>query len=482
MKKIFSFLFIISLFLVVNVKADAGPPALPTLKARIKNDNVKCYEDYDRTKVLLTLNKNQKIEVNNYGGGFEYYDEEKEQSCFIDVKDLAIGEEEYVLRREDRLENEITIMPVIGDGVQMYTGPSEYYSKAEVIVPKGTILKTKYLVGAYWYYVTYNDVTGYISSENNQMVSRYDGDNKYVYYTTCELNITDLGDNENSKVLGKVPANVELTDIWRSDYTRDAYITYNGVTGFVDYYPLAWKDNGKIKTLKSVNVYNDLSEKKQKIGVNVANKEYDVLYVVSTDGQGYYVPSLKGWLYFDFSNEYETGKRDESNNFIYTDSNGDVYDSRDRIEKTVFDTMEITNANVTFSKDKYVYNVRLDDNVDSLSIAVHPETIKVDILNNSNLENGSRVTVRVIDDEGTYTYTFNIIKREIEPAKKETKDSNNTVLWICIGGGILVAITALVTIILVNKTKKNKNIEVVENKEVEETNKDIEENTNETKL
>ena len=213
-----------------------------------------------------------------------------------------------------------------------------------------------------------------------------------------------------------------------------------------------------------------------------ADEEYDVLYVVSTDGQGYYVPSLKGWLYFDFSDEYETGKRDESNNFIYTDSNGDVYDSRDRIEKTVFDTMEITNANVTFSKDKYVYNVRLDDNVDSLSIAVHPETVKVDILNNSNLENGSRVTVRVIDDEGTYTYTFNIIKREIEPAKKETKDSNNTVLWICIGGGILVAITALVTIILVNKTKKNKNIEVVENKEVEETNKDIEENTNETKL
>ena len=48
MKKIFSFLFLMSLLFVLNVKADAGPPSLPTLKAKVKNDGAKCYEDYEK--------------------------------------------------------------------------------------------------------------------------------------------------------------------------------------------------------------------------------------------------------------------------------------------------------------------------------------------------------------------------------------------------------------------------------------------------
>ena len=150
-----------------------------------------------------------------------------------------------------------------------------------------------------------------------------------------------------------------------------------------------------------------------------------------------------------------------------------------------------------FQKNIYSYRLEVAENVDKLNIIVTPgdESIYVDIKNNENLKNNSQVSIYVSDDDGGNTYTITVLKRSaVEPQKQvePTKgDSNNTILWICLGAALLLVITTLVIIILVNKKRKNKKEEVKE--EIKEESKevvgeqenniaDIEENTNETKL
>ena len=46
----------------------------------------------------------------------------------------------------------------------------------------------------------------------------------------------------------------------------------------------------------------------------------------------------------------------------------------------------------------------------TLNIILSPNGIKNEILNNENLENGSKIIIKVTDDLGNYEYTINILK------------------------------------------------------------------------
>ena len=500
MKKLFNILILFGLLLAINVKADMGPPTLPSLKGEIINDGAKCYENNDYKKVVTTFNKGQVILVDNYGDGYTYYNEEKEESCYIKASDLNFNKEKYELKREDRSESEVSLLVVNEDGVEMHKGPSDFYDKAGVKIPKGTQLKTRYTIGSYWYYVTYNDVEGYISSENNTIVSKYDDYDGGELYTTTEVTITSKGfrfanteeeekklANEN-KVLGTIPANTLIKDVWNTDYTRNFYLTYNGITGFIpgssSYDTLyARKTAGKIKPLNKMDVYEDITYDdngkltSKKIGTVEANREYEVSYSTSDpESDLYYITSLKGWVLYQFDENHS------KDNYVYTDEKGEVYDSRERTEKHLLESIDIKNHPIEFKKNTYVYTVKLDKDETKLDFVIKPENeMEVEILNNDYLENGSQVTVKIEDDETAYNYIFNIVK-PVEEKKEETKDkdSSSTILLLCLGGALLMVITTVVIIILVNRSKKkNKKEEVVEEKNIEVN---IEENTNENKL
>lgn len=84
-------------------------------------------------------------------------------------------------------------------------------------------------------------------------------------------------------------------------------------------------------------------------------------------------------------------------------------ESRISIENIV-----VKNYQLHFTKDVTTYNLEVDKNVNSLEISVLPneEEITFTVLGNSNLKNGSVVTINVKDDFGQYVYTINIIKAE----------------------------------------------------------------------
>ena len=498
MKKLFKITILFGLLLAIKVKADMGPPVFPSLKAEIVNEGAGCYEDNDYKKVIRSFKKGQVILVSNSGMGYEYYDEDKQETCYLKSSDLNFNNSKYELKREDRMESEVNLLVVAEDGVEMHKGPSEFYDKLNVKIPKGTTLKTRYAIGDYWYYVTYNETEGYISSEKNKIVVKYEDYDAEVF-TTREITITSIGQyfteseeeykqyEKENKTLGTIPANTKLTDLWSTDYTRNYYLTYNGVTGFIpgssSYETMyAHEVSGKLKPLNKMDVYKDIDFDDNgklistKIGSIEPNREYEVSYSTSDpETDLYYITSLKGWVYYQFDEKHS------KDNYIYTDEKGEVYDSRERTEKHFLETIEVKNHQIEFKKDTYVYTIKLEKDENKLDFVIKPDTgMIVDIQNNEALENGSRVTVKIDDDETSYSYIFNIVK-DVEEKKEDTKkeSNSNTILLLCLGGALLMVITTVVIIILVNKSRKKK-----EKKEVveENINQSIEENTNENKM
>ena len=455
MKKIINVFIVILFVLTLTVKADSGGPMFPTVSAEVKNNNVKCYDSYDlKGEAPVTLNKGQVISV-RYVDGKRYEYTEKEY-CYVDANDLIVGQRKYEMTAEDKLSEPKDLLIVDPNGAQMYSGPLTEYSKVDMVIPTGTIIKTHYQIGSLWYYVTYNEVSGYITSMKNAIVHKLSNEPSGKLYTVDDMDM----DGFDGKKVGTIPALTEITDYWSTDDTRQVYLTYNEVSGFIPgFYTLASDCTGtKVKVLSAAPVYKKIvrseNGKMQKVTTATANKDYAVTYCFGGQGEnGYYISSLNGWLYFQY---------DDKIDYIETDKDGNVYDSREYREKHILEKIEILEGNLYFEKNVYSYNLEVGENVDRLTISYIPDyddEIKVDITGNANLKNNSKVTIKVKDDEGDHTYTINIIKRSsVTPVvpEKDDEDSNKMIIWICLGACLLLVITTIVIIILVNKKKKNK--------------------------
>ena len=484
MKKLFNILILFSLLLVINVKADSSGPMFPTVPAEVKNDNTKCYEYYDFKGQTITLNKGKIIDARYVDGKrYEYNsDDDEVGTCYIKAEDLIVGKQEYKLSREEKLSDPIDLMIVSDNGVEMYSGPLEEYSKLNMVIPKGTVLKTYYRIGTSWYYVTFNDVSGYITSVNRGIVYK-ESEAEYSKIKRYPIDDMDIKDASGKKV-GTLPAITEISDYWYTDEYRECYITYNGISGFVDaFYTVAEDCTGStLKVLSKVPVYKTIArgegKTSTKIGTAEANKAYNPKYCFNGQGEsGYYIPSLNGWLYFGYEDETD---------YIETDTEGHVYDTREARKRHVLEKIEVEGYNLYFQKNILSYRLEVAENVDKLNITVTPtEGVNVDITGNENLKNNSQIKIYVTDDDTSYTYTITVLKRSsivptVDPKKA---DSDNTILWLCLGGALLLVITTVVIIILVNVKRKSKDGIKEEIGEKEKTiDNSIEENTNETKL
>ena len=478
MRKILNSLLLLSLLLVLNVKADMGPPAFPKLKGEVKNDNTKCYKDMDFKEVERVLAKGTVIEVENYGAGeYSYhYDLTNEEAyCYIHLEDLNFFNQKYELSNEDKLEKEIDLMVIESKGVEMYKGPSTYFEKLNKVIPKGTKLKTQYRMGDFWYYVTYDGVSGYISSEKTAIVNNEVQGQKY--FTVYAINIQKIGserqndeNNEKINVIGEIPANTLIEVNWSTDYDRYYYVDYNGTTGLIGKMDgfAEGCSGGKIVAKRDLDVYDNLGSKRAKIGTVSKGKEYAVSYCYDFyDEEGYYITELKGWIYNRVS---ESNYLPHVDFVKYTNSKGeDPYEGSVVLEK-----LEIKGHDIGFAKNKTEYTVELSEEETKLEFVVTPDEVDVEVLNNEDLKNNSVVTLKVKDEDGTHTYTFKIVKAEKpgdvqpptpkpEPTPDDKKGlTNEELIMICVGAGILIAVTILVVIKLVNKKKKEE-VEPIQN-------------------
>ena len=138
---------------------------------------------------------------------------------------MNFNDQKYELSDEDKIGKEIDLMVVETKGIEMYKGPSYYYDKSNVTIPVGTKLKTQYRMGSFWYYVTYNGVSGYISSEHKTIVNNEDEiqDNKLFTIDNSDIlvfSVKSVEAEEESKVVGTIPANTLVDVYWSTDYDR----------------------------------------------------------------------------------------------------------------------------------------------------------------------------------------------------------------------------------------------------------------------
>ncbi len=480
MKKKFNILLFLSLLLVLNVKADMGPPALPQLEMEVSNpDGAKCYDS--ESKVNRTLKYGELAyghidDTDLYDDNFrkDYYklsfNEKEVVSCYVKKTDVVVKQDNFKPSEDDKEEGPFALWAL--KDMKIYSGPSKNFYKEVGAIPKDSKLESSYKLGDYWYYVEYNGIKGYTSSEGGAIVVHIEPEIVVTYDKTPIFDHEfDYGTTKDSKIIDTIPANKELKVEWGTDYSRNNYIEYNGKYGFVyNHYSFANKCDGtKIKAKKSVKVYESLDYDdngkliSKELGTIDSNKDYDVKYCGGGQGwNAYYITSKNGWINENHEDRY----------IIETDSKGEVFDHTK--EGIFLEKIEIKGHSIDFSKTQYSYTVELSEEETKLEFVVTPNEVEVDVLNNEDLKNNSVVTLKAKDEDGTHTYTFKIVKAEKPgdvqpptPKEEPTPDdkkglTNEELIMICVGAGILIAVTILVVIKLVNK-KKNSEVDPIQN-------------------
>ena len=90
---------------------------------------------------------------------------------------------------------------------------------------------------------------------------------------------------------------------------------------------------------------------------------------------------------------------------------------------------------MNFNKNVNTYDLTIKDDVSSLKIKVLPENeLATTILGNGNLKNGSKISIKVIDDGGEKEYIINIHKEGI---------TLNIICYSVFGVGVILFISSI---------------------------------------
>ena len=118
------------------------------------------------------------------------------------------------------------------NGVEIYEWPSKL-EKVIGKIPYGTTIECKMANNeGYWFYLTYNGVSGWIYAKDESTGELY---TKLKLMTTWKgASILDINRNE----IGKIPANTVINEYYLANnshnWNRTYYLTYNGISGYID--------------------------------------------------------------------------------------------------------------------------------------------------------------------------------------------------------------------------------------------------------
>lgn len=351
MKKLFYVLVGILVFMPLVVFADMGAPMVKPYKASVSNpDGASIYEYSESAKKEIPINKKipygTVVEVS-----FEYnnlvevsYDDETLQ---ISIKDIVPIEKEYnVSKSELGKETDAIILK----SVEIKKGPADAYESTGTSIPKGTKIVIKYFgddngsVGNPWAYVEYKDVKGFINTLNASVAFSLIEENTMINKNTV------IKDTETKTTLKNIKANTKIkkntvyqTDMWSGLY----YITYDGVSGYVEEDNLSLKNHyTKYTTKNSVDLHETADRNSKVIGSVQGGVEIVNFYDNSWNDRiaiYYEDTNQSGWIFDEYDSETSAYK-----NLTYERLNTPVLDEDETIiEDETEETPEVVEEQKT---------------------------------------------------------------------------------------------------------------------------------------
>ena len=292
MKKIY-ILVLISLFCLVNVKADMEAPQIIAHEVMVTNkDGAVCYEKNKKTDKVIPYGTMLKVDHDISGSFIDVFN--SDYSCTVKYSDVSAKTQSFDINNSEveKLTPTKAIILAKG-GLNMRKGPAVSYSKMLTIPQYKTVLIT-HKAGSFWYYAEYEGKKGWITGMDGYI--GFDG--KEVL---CNYEAVKIYSNDGKKILGTIPANKEITDyliLTGTPYSSNSYfVIYNNIKGYVKDMFYRTDGEGIVKLLKDYDVKDDNGNLKKKI---TANQE--LKYNMISRNNMVYFPENKLEVYL--SNEY----------------------------------------------------------------------------------------------------------------------------------------------------------------------------------
>ena len=328
MKKVLklAILFMVTVFgLQLCVNADMGAPMIKPYKAKVINPNgVECRDHQEN--VVVKLEYGDEIEITYesswsdepYASFEANVEGERIETAHINLKDFAPVEEMYVSKKLVT-DEPIDRVVVAEEGAKLYKGPGLGYETLETVIPRGTEIVTYAEKGEYdnpWFYTTYEGVLGWVCELGT--LGKYT-DNVEIMFE--ETTVTGLSKGEETpEVLDTIPANTIvknpiLLDPWEQSY----YIKYNGKWGRIGSRTGLWSPEEirifttdkeyKIyeKTVDTYIIENEPDVELPKVlGTIPANTKIAIKYEHEYSGSSYIsYNGIRGWVVVPYTEDAE---------------------------------------------------------------------------------------------------------------------------------------------------------------------------------
>ncbi len=457
------------LFLPFMVYADMGAPdnlaydVEVTASSGISYYDYKCTSDNCTLKKVGTMPKGQtftiyyEMEINgeyygdvNYNGDYVYI---KISDTTITTKEISL-EDEKVYKLEEPKN-----LTVLKDKLEIHSSPAYAFEVVETI-PAGEKITTSNKYGDTWYYVEYNGVKGWIDSYSGT-VGTY---NKEKILVITEHDLKD----EKGNTIATIPANTQIDEYYSLDeWSWNYYIEYNGQKGYIELGNIAKKEKTKLKLFKEVEAFENFEdaykcvyEEKCENSIKIAKDTEltSTYYYRLSRGVGnvpYYQVKYNNKEYWIYENYFNVPD-----------------------DSSIFDTYYI--AEIVNEKIKVNEEIKMYAELDNLLKAKYSTSTIEPTATISASEN-----IKVLYYLGTYFYVEKedgtkgwieyeeyyeeyISKKKTEEVEEpNTEDeeeieveekglSKKELLYICIGGAIILTLTAIVILVIISKKSKAK--------------------------
>ena len=361
-------IFLLCLLLPTGVKANHSAPVPYNHTAVVNNYSVKYYS-YDNDQMIEKgiIPYGTEIEV----GYYDEFNNEFYLNClepnygYIKASDLtpleAFEKNDYVNEMDDEI--------LITENLNIYSGPSFDFKKVGS-VPEQTKIKPIYLFGNFdapadWFYIDYNGIKGWIedASNNSNVLVHINGD--VIISSNYQLK------DKSGNIIGSVPNNTIINEYYVNSYAytypdllSKIYITYNGISGFVEN---KWVEDSSLPNFiikeevscltisNNVEMYSVLGDFDSKIGVTIpVNTELKGKYQFSQliESKKYFKENAydnyfvsQFWTYITYKNR---------SGWIYNKVTEDINFSDIKFVVEKFSAVTIKNASIVDkSRDDY---------------------------------------------------------------------------------------------------------------------------------
>ena len=449
MKKKLLFMFVLILAVIsiqIAVLADMDAPSIKPYNATVSNvEGARLYdfiengtsnstfEDVGSLKYGDSIKIVYEVDVEGELYGIYHVKGEHEgPTLYIKINDIKAIEETPVEPSEDALKNSKKAI-VLVDDVEIYEGPAYGYNKKEIVLTKGTeieLYNDQVKAGNPWYFVKTNDASGWVCILNGAVGiknadAEYFEKNKEIM-TSKELKV--YKDTTYSEVVGTIPVNTKIEDFWDiDDWSWGLYIEYNNISGYVqsdDYATnMPWIKEESIEYIANypAKIYKEADLRSEVLVEEVPlETKLKATYAVNTQATT--------WIYVNYND----------------------------ISGWLFDVNELLSEGETYQDvlDRELEYYKLEE-----------ENFKNENLNNENLDNESNSTEEFKEETAsTEEMQKDVIVGQTNEDVLYTVSGMQIVL-ICVAFAIVLALTVLVTIILVNKNNKKPETKAEDKKE-----------------